>query len=103
MSDDTIDDGEKVQWGIGGADRGRHKAAIEAWVAVFERAWVEQPWRHNRELVCDSGRDLSFDEMVLFLADLMNTHPLVGPASDALGSSPDGALASQCPSEVTRG
>jgi hypothetical protein len=84
-------------------DRARHKGVIESYFAILQFAWIEKPWKDKGQLVCDSGRDLSFDEMVLFLADLMNTHPLVDPTTEALGGLPDGGSAPQCESEVARG
>jgi hypothetical protein len=82
------------------AVKGNLKGLIETLVALFEYAWAEQPWRGKQELVCDSGRDLSFDEMVLLLGNLMITYPEVDAASESLVNPNAGVSASQFISEV---
>jgi hypothetical protein len=102
MSDDTIDDSQRVRWGIGGEDSEKHKAVINSLVAIFQYAWIEKPWKGKAELVGDSGQHLSFDEMVQFLGDLMITYPSADPASESLVS-PNGDISTpQSVSEVTR-
>lgn len=104
MSYDTNKNGERGQIakGSNGEVKESLNDAIEAWKAVFERAWAEQPWRGKRELLCNTSQDLSFDEMVLLLANLMTAYPSLDPTSESVGSPSDGIAADKPLSEVTR-